>query len=410
MEKEILQKYARAAVRIGANVQKGQMVVMSSPVEAYEFATLCVEEAYLAGAGRVEIRWHHGEINKLAFTYGETETLKEVPAWQVEQQRYAVEKKCCFIHIASELPGLLKDIDSQKLQAVSMSRQQAMEPFRYYTMSNVGQWTIVAVPNPVWAKKVFPELDEEQGVKALWNAILSASRIIGNDDPVEAWKQHNATLHKHSAILNEYDFAALHFKSANGTDITVGLAENHIWAGGQDTTTGGVPFNPNIPTEEVFTSPSRSKVNGTVVSSKPLNFQGKLIENFKLTFKDGVVVEYSAEKNEDVLKNLLDLDEGSRRLGEVALISYNSPISQSKLLFSNTLFDENASCHLALGAAYPNNIKDGAKMSKEELVAHDVNVSMNHCDFMFGTADLDVVGIKKDGTTVQIFKDGNFCI
>lgn len=410
INQDLLRKYARTAVRIGSNVQKGQYLVITAPVSAYEFATLCVEEAYLAGAGKVEVRWHHSQITKLSYDYVATDTLKEVPQWSIDQCKYGIDKKCCYLHILSDIPGLLKDVDPEKLQAVNMERHKAMEPFRYYTMNNVGQWSIVAIPNPIWAKKIYPELDEEQGVAKLWEAILKTVHVDAENDPVEAWNKHNAELAKHSKMLNDFNFSALHFTNNIGTDLMVGLAENHIWAGGQDKTTSGVLFNPNLPTEEVFSTPSRSRVNGTVVSSKPLNYQGKLIENFRLTFKDGAVVDFQAEKNEDVLKNLLDLDEGSRHLGEVALISYLSPISQTNLLFYETLFDENASCHLALGAAYPGNVKGGTEMSKDELLKNDVNVSMNHCDFMFGTSDMNVVGIKHDGTQVQIFKDGNFCI
>jgi aminopeptidase len=262
----------------------------------------------------------------------------------------------------------------------------------------------------VWAKKVFPDMEEDKAEEALWDAIFKASRVTEDNDPVKEWNEHNARLIKHNKILNDFQFKALHFKNEIGTDLTVELVENHVWSGGQEEATTGTVFNPNIPTEENFTMPLKTGVNGKVVATKPLDYQGNLIEDFWLEFKDGKVVDYDAKEGKDNLKNLIEFDEGSSYLGEVALIGYDSPISQSNILFFNTLFDENASCHLALGRAYPMNIQGGTEMSKEELEKCGYNNSMAHVDFMFGSKDLDIVGETKDGKKVQIFKDGNFVI
>ena len=277
-------------------------------------------------------------------------------------------------------------------------------------MASRGQWTIVAAPNNIWAKKVFPDLEENEAIEALWSAILEASRITYENDPVAEWEIHNKNLFKHNQILNSYNFDTLYFKNKLGTDISVKLVDNHIWAGGGELTPDGIVFNPNIPTEENFTMPHKYGVNGKVVATKPLNYQGKLIEDFWLEFKDGKVINFDAKVNKDALENLLKFDKGSCYLGEIALISYDSPISNSGILFYNTLFDENASCHMALGRAYTINVKDGTKLSAEKLETIGYNNSMAHSDFMFGNEDLSVIGITKNGDKVVIFEDGNFII
>ncbi len=409
MDKKLLKDYARLAVRLGVNIQPGQLLVVRAPVHAQDFVHLCVEEAYAAQAGEVKIQWTDSYLSKLAFENVETEILKKVPLSKIQETKEEVERGCAYLSIRDEVPGNLKDIPAHKLQEVTLERSQALEPYRYYTRSNIGQWSIVAYPNATWAKIVFPDKEEDEAIELLWDAILKASRVDGKD-PIENWKKHNTEIHNHSNKMNEFKLKSLHFKNGAGTDLKLDLAPNHIWAGGQDKTAGGVLFNPNIPTEEIFTAPSRSGVNGIVYATKPLNHQGKLIENFWLRFEDGKVVEFKAEKEEEALKNLIELDEGSAHLGEVALISHFSPISEMDILFYMTLFDENASCHLALGAAYPTTVVGGAEMSKEELVKNDVNVSKEHADFMFGSADMSIVGIKENGEQIQIFDKGSFCI
>ncbi|MFV0380305.1 MAG: aminopeptidase [Anaerorhabdus sp.] len=410
MEDKRLREYAKLAIKTGVNIQKGQLLIINAAVTANKFAEMCTEEAYKAGASEVKIKWYDDYITKLTFENVDTEILKDVPQYKIDEKKYEIDRGCAYLSIRDETPGNLKDVPSDKLQAVTSSQRAAFEPFRYYTMANEGQWCIVGHPNPTWAKKIFPDLNEDDAVEALWNAILKASRVDGENDPIEAWVKHNANIKKYSSKMNEYSFKTLHFTNGLGTDLYLDLAPNHIWAGGCDKTSKGVQFNPNIPTEEVFTAPRRTGVNGIVYGTKPLNYQGKLIEEFWIKFKDGKAVEFSAKKEESALKNLIDLDEGSSYLGEVALISHFSPISEMNILFYNTLYDENASCHLALGAAYPTNVVGGKDMSKEDLVKNDVNVSMAHSDFMFGSHDMKIVGIKDNGEKIQVFENGSFCI
>ncbi len=404
----MLQKYAELAVRAGANVQKGQLLVLSAPVECANFARLCVEEAYKAGAGEVEVIWSDEQVARLRYEYESTDSLTNVPAWQVERKRDQIDRKCAYLYIDAATPGLLAHIDGAKLQAANLARRTAMEPFQFYTMANHGQWSIVAIPTLAWAKKVFPQESEEIALEKLWEAVLMSVRLTSDNDPAEEWRHHDAVLMANSEKLNEYAFHSLRFRNSLGTDLTVRLVDNHVWAGGGSTTRDGVFFNPNMPTEEVFCMPHKRGVNGTVVATKPLNYQGKLIEGFALTFRDGKVVNHTAEEGADALANLLTADEGSSYLGEVALVPHRSPISQSGVLFLSTLFDENASCHLALGEAYPENVKGGTDMSRAQLDAVGANYSKEHSDFMFGSADMSIVGTRADGSTVAVFESGAF--
>ncbi len=405
---EMLQKYAELAVRAGANVQKGQLLVLSAPVDCAEFVHLCVEEAYKAGAGEVEVMWGDEQVSRLRYEYEELETLGSFPAWQVARKREQVERNCAYLYIKAETPGLLAHIDGAKLQAANLASRTALEPFQYYTMANHGQWSIVALPTLAWAKKVFPGECDEAALEKLWDAVLKSVRLTADNDPAAEWARHNTTLGANCKVLNGYAFRSLHFTNRLGTDLSVELVENHLWEGGSSRTRAGVSFNPNMPTEEVFSMPYKLGVNGTVAATKPLNYQGKLIENFVLTFQGGKVVDYSAETGADVLKNLLTSDEGSSYLGEVALVPHRSPVSTMGILFLTTLFDENASCHLALGNAYPENVQGGADMTAEELAAAGANHSKEHCDFMFGSSDMRIVGTRHDGSQVVIFENGAF--
>ena len=411
MPKELLiDKLANLSVQIGANVQKNQVVVVNGSTESKEIVRKVVEEAYKAGAKEVIVNWRDDYTGKMAVEYQTIENLQVIPEYAINRFQYFVDNGACVISIVSPIPGINKDLDPKKQQAQAVASSKALNFYREHMMGNRSQWTIIAASNPVWAKKVFPNLEENEAVEALWNAIFEASRVTEENNPVKEWQEHNERLIKHNQILNDYQFKSLHFKNDIGTDLTVELVNNHVWSGGQEIGTNGVTFNPNIPTEENFTMPLKTGVNGKVVATKPLDYQGNLIEDFWLEFKDGQVVKYDAKAGKDNLKNLIEFDEGSSFLGEVALISYDSPISQSNILFFNTLFDENASCHLALGRAYPMNIQGGTEMSKEELEKHGYNNSMAHVDFMFGSKDLDIIGETKDGKKVQIFKDGNFVI
>ena len=406
----LLKKYASLAVRTGINIEKGQLLVIRASVKDHEFVELCVKEAYEAGAGKVSVVWNDENISHMSYEYETTESLSFVPDWVVERTRYQQERGAAFLTIDSETPGLMADIDQDKLQTVRLEYMKRMKPFQAYTMNNIGQWCIIALPGRKWAKKVFPEKGEDEAVDALWEAILQAVRINEDNDPVAEWKAHDEELMRHCKLLNEYNFDRLHFVSALGTDLYVGLVKDHVWSGGGNYSKSGTFFNANIPTEEVFCMPDRNRVDGKVFASKPLSHAGKVIEDFWFSFKDGIVIDYGAKKEKDALTKLLDTDEGSRHLGEVALISYDSPISNQNILYFNTLFDENASCHLALGRCYPENIKGGEEMSEEEILSHGGNQSMNHVDFMFGTKEMRVTGIENDGTEVEIFRNGNFVI
>ena len=406
----LLKKYASLAVRTGINIEKGQLLVIRASVKDHEFVELCVKEAYEAGAGKVSVVWNDENISRMSYEYETTESLSFVPDWVVERTRYQQERGAAFLTIDSETPGLMADIDQDKLQTVRLEYMKRMKPFQAYTMNNIGQWCIIALPGKKWAKKVFPEKGEDEAVDALWEAILQAVRINEDNDPVAEWKAHDEELMRHCKLLNEYNFDRLHFVSELGTDLYVGLVKDHVWSGGGNYSKSGTFFNANIPTEEVFCMPDRNRVDGKVFASKPLSHAGKVIEDFWFSFKDGIVIDYGAKREKDALTKLLDTDEGSRHLGEVALISYDSPISNQNILYFNTLFDENASCHLALGRCYPENIKGSEEMSEEELLSHGGNQSMNHVDFMFGTKEMRVTGIQNDGTEVSIFKDGNFVI
>lgn len=407
---EILQKYARLAVRVGVNVQKGQLIVISAAVDCVRFARMCVEEAYRAGAGEVVVNWSDETVTKIAYRHESTETLSTVAPWRVEQKKNCIDRKCCFLYIESATPGLLGEIDGKKLQAARLARETAFEPFEFYTMANFGQWSIVAVPTAPWAKKVFPQYEEERALNALWDAVLVSVHISDANDPVEEWNRHNEALARHAELLNRYRFRSLHFTNEKGTDLTVELVPDHVWEGGCAKAKNGAVFNPNMPTEEVFTMPHRLGVNGRVYATKPLSYQGKLIEGFWFDFKDGRVASFGAEQGEETLKHMVGFDEGSHHLGEVALVPYDSPISKSGILFRNTLFDENASCHLALGASYPENLRGGAAMEREERMRRGANDSKIHCDFMFGSADMEITGTAQDGKQVPVFRGGNFAI
>ena len=403
-----LRKFAKLAVKTGVNIQPGQMLIVSSSIDAKEFAKMIVEEAYEAGAGYVDVQFSEAEISKLHYKYASDKYFLDVPEWSVQKLHYWMDEKAARLSISSPNPEAFKGVDPARMAAAAKASASKIGFFRKFSMANGSQWSIVAWPNPVWAKKVFPDKSEEEGMEALMDAILYSSRVTDENDPVQEWKEHTERLAKHSKLLNDYHFKTLKFKNSAGTDLTLDLVENHIWAGGAETSLNGFEFAPNIPTEEVFSMPHSHGVNGRVVATLPLNYNGKLIEKFYLDFKDGEVVNYGAEKEVETLKYLLEMDEGSKRLGEVALISYNSPISNLNILFYNTLFDENASCHLALGNAYTMNIKEGNTLPEEELLKQGYNKSMVHVDFMFGSADMDIDGVTYEGEVVPVFRKGNF--
>ncbi len=401
-------KLARLVVRKGVNVQKDQPVIVRASVQNADFVRKVVREAYEAGARYVSVEWRDTEISKMAYDYETVEILSEVPQWQYDRMKYQQDGGACYISIASDRPGALADVDGEKMNAANIAYYTKMEDLMGYTMNNEGQWCVIGVPSVEWAKMVFPDLPEEEAFEKLGDAIFAVTRVTEDNDPIEEWTQHDREMLEHAAKLNEFNFEKLHFTSGLGTDLYVGLVKDHIWVGGGCETPKGVFFDPNMPTEECFCMPEKTVTEGIVYSSKPLNYNGKLIEDFWLRFENGKVVDYDAEKGKDTLTQLLSFDEGSSYLGEVALVPYDSPVSRCKVLFLNTLYDENAACHLALGRPYPENLKGGNDMSKEELAAHGANDSMQHEDFMFGTEDMSVDGITEDGTVVPVFRNGNF--
>lgn len=406
--KELLAKYADLAVRVGIAVKKGQRVIINSPIDAAAFTQILVEKAYAAGASYVMVQWSDPISGRTTLLNAPAEILEQIPEWQVQRSHHLLDENYALISVTSPVPEIMAGVDPQKLQRMGRASHQKLSFYQTHLMAHRTQWTIVGVPNSAWASKIFPGLPTEAAIEKLWDAILSASRVTDKEDAVKVWEKHMTRLASQNKMLNDYNFEALHFKNSIGTDIVVGLVEEHIWAGGGEDTPSGHHFAPNIPTEESFTMPSKWNVNGTVVATKPLDYQGVIIDGFKLTFKDGKVVAYEAKKAEENLKALLELDEGASHIGEIALIPHDSPISNMNILFFNTLYDENASCHMALGRAYPTNIKNGDSLTPEQLTEKGSNFSMTHVDFMFGSADMSIDGITKQGKRVPLFRNGNF--
>lgn len=408
MREDILKKYAALVVRIGVNLQENQPLVIRAPIGCSDFVRALAAEAFAAGAYDVAVHWNDEQFEHIRYQYAPCERFQEFPAWRKLFYDDHTVRDAAFISVAAHDPDIFSDIAPEKLAAANLSAGNALADYRGRLMSNRNTWCVVSVPTAAWARKVFPDCTDEAAVERLWNEILKAVRITPDNDPVAAWKQHIETLQKRADFLNACDFAELHYSSQLGTDLRVALPEGHLWMGGAELSAGGVLFAANMPTEEVYTLPKRDGVNGTVTASKPLHFNGNVIYDFKLTFRDGKVVGYTAARGEEHLKKLIETDAGASFLGEAALVPYDSPISRSNILFYNTLFDENASCHLALGKAYPTCLKGGDHMTAEELQRRGVNDSIVHEDFMIGTADLSVVGRTRAGKTVRVMENGNF--
>lgn len=407
MNKSFLIKYASLAVNIGVNIQKDNILVISSPIETAEFARLITEEAYKSGAKDVIVHYGDQKLTKIKLENSSLETISNIPEWQAESYNYYARQEACFISISASDPDGLKGVPIEKIGASQKARTSALKEYFDNSMSNKCRWCVLSVPTLSWAKKVFPKVSDDEAMESLWDVIFKTVRV-DTENPVNAWEKHNAYLEEKIKFMNNNNFKSVHLKSANGTDLNIELPEGHIWAGGSEGDVNGIPFNANIPTEEVFTLPKKTGVNGIVYSSKPLSYGGNLIDNFSITFKDGKAIDFTAETGYDVLKQMLESDEGAKYLGEVAFVPYNSPISNSKLIFFNTLFDENAACHLAFGRAYESCVKDADKYSEEELEKIGVNNSIIHVDFMIGTSDLEVTGINENGETIQIFSNGNW--
>ena len=405
MKKTVLRKYAKLIATVGIHVQKGQEVFVAAELDQPEFVQMVVEECYRAGAKRVVVDWSYQPLTKIHYRYRTLRNLSQIPEWEEARWKHYAEEFPCRIYLVSEDPDGLKGINPEKMAKAGQARYKVIRPYRE-KMENQYQWCIAAVPGAAWAKKLFPNLSRNQAMEKLWEAILAASRV--NEDPVAAWNEHNADLAKRCAYLNSLGIETLEYHSSNGTDFRVGMMEKGRFHGGGDTSLQGVYFNPNIPTEECFVSPKRGEAEGIVYSTKPLSYQGQLIENFSIRFEAGKAVEVHAEKNEDLLKQLISMDEGAAYLGEVALVPYSSPIQESGLLFYNTLFDENAACHLALGKGFADTIEGFQDLSLDECRAMGLNDSMVHEDFMIGAADLSIDAHTRDGRVVPIFRDGNW--
>ena len=405
MQKTRLRRYARLIARMGVNVQKGQDVFLTAGLDQPEFVEMVTDELYKAGARRVFVRFDHQPLTKLDVRHQSLKTLSTVETFEEERLKYMAEHMPCRLFLDSEDPDGLRGINMEKLSRSQQAQYPITRPYRD-RIDGKHQWCIAAVPGAAWAKKVFPGERTGRAVERLWEAILATSRV--DEDPVAAWEAHNANLLRRCNALNEMGIESLHYRAANGTDLRVGMIPEAIFCGGGETTDKGVFFNPNIPTEECFISPKRGEAEGIVHSSKPLSHQGQLIENFWFRFEGGRVVEAHAEKNDDLLQKLINMDEGVRYLGECALVPFDSPINRTGLIFYNTLFDENACCHLALGRGFADTIRGGLDMTQEQLAAVGVNDSMVHKDFMIGTADLSITATCRDGREVPIFRDGTW--
>lgn len=410
MDKRI-ENFAKLAVEIGVNVQKGEDVLITSPVENPELARLMTKAAYEKGARNVAIDWKDDDITRLTYEYQDQETLNEVPDWKIAKMEYQIaNKKSNRISIYAEDPDLLNGLDSEKVSEAIRENSKKTKEFVKYTMNDVLSWLVISVPTRKWAIKVFPHLAEDDAYDKLWETILDVSRVSESwEETKKNWKDHINTLNEKSKFLNSHQFDKVHYTSSNGTDLWVKLPKDHIWMSAGSKNAKGDEFIPNMPTEEVFTSPQYDGVDGRLVASKPLVYNGVVINEFEFTFKDGKVVDFSAKEGEDTLRKMLESDEGSKYLGEIALVPYDSPISNSNILFYNTLFDENASCHFALGKAYPTTVKGASDLADSEVKNAGLNDSLIHVDFMVGTNDLEITAYKND-EEVKIFEDGNWAI
>lgn len=406
MNKKILKNYAKLIVEVGANVQKNQDVIVNASIDQKELVTYVVQHCYKRKARKVSVKWSCEDVSKLGYKHQKEKTLSEVSPVVIAEYEQYVKLLPAMIHIISDDPDCFNGLDVKKISSANVAVRKAIMPYKQ-AMDNKYQWVIAGAASEKWAKKVFPELSKKKAIEKLWEAILFTSRC--NENPIQAWKEHNTLLKKNASHLNELGLDYLHYTSKNGTNFKVWLMNESVWHAGADKVVGTtVMFNPNMPTEECFTTPAKGRAEGIVYSSKPLSYEGKLIENFSIRFKDGKAVEVHAEKNEETLKSMINADATAGYLGEVALVPFTSPINQTGLLFFNTLYDENASCHLALGRGFTNCVKDYENRKYEDMIKMGVNESVIHVDFMIGTEDLSIVGVNKKGDKIDIFKNGTW--
>ena len=404
MEEKLLRDYARLIAQTGGHVVKGDEVWIEAELDQPEFIYMVVEECYKCGAKEVVVRWSYDQLVKLHYKYMTLGNLSKLPSYSLARFKYMAKKLPTRIYIMSEDPDGLKGVNQMKMAKSQARIYPKIKKYRDLADGKY-KWCIAGVPGKAWAKKVFPDLPEEEAMEKLWEAILKTSRVDGND-PVENWNKHNAFLVEKRKQLKELDLRKLYYKASNGTDFEVKLIPGISWGAGIEDAPNKGSFNPNIPSEEVFTTPMAGHCEGTLVASKPLSYNGELIEDFSVTFKNGKVSEVNAKKNQKLLEQMIAMDEGASMLGEVALVPYTSPINQSGILFFNTLYDENAACHVALGMGFKELLD--INLSTEEAKAKGINDSMIHVDFMVGTKDLDIVGVDAKGQKHQIFKDGEW--
>lgn len=406
---DYIEKYAELILKVGLKIKEGDKLVLRCPIEARDFAVECTKKAYELGAGEVVVDYRDQVISRLKYENESLDILTDVPKHKVDKENYYIEKKAKYLSVTGSDPDAFKGVDAEKLFKSNLANSKALKDFSAKMMANYVSWIVVGASIPSWASKVFPDLEEGEAVRRLWFEIFNSVRLF-EEDPIKALENHVANLNRYSKFLNEAKFEKLIYKSQRGTDLEVGLPKGYIFAGAGDVNSDGEEFIANMPSEEVFSAPRLDGVNGKVYSTLPLNYNGNLIEDFYLVFKDGEVVDYDAKAGKEYLKNILGTDEGAKRLGEVALVSYNTPISMRKVLFYNTLYDENASCHFALGKSYPTCLEGGEKLSIEELKERGMNDSLTHVDFMVGDETTEIIGVKENGDQVQIFKEGNFVI
>ncbi|MGF6354123.1 aminopeptidase [Paenibacillus sp. 4624] len=401
-----LDRYAELAVKVGANVQTGQIFVINAMIDAAPLVQLLVRKGYEAGAKQVIVKYSDETVNRLRFEMAPEESFDELPKWHAAEMEELAENNAVILTILSSSPDLMKGIDPSRISANQRSFGQAMAKYRQYLQADKMSWTGIACPSADWAAKVFPDLPQAEQMNQLWDAIFAAVRA-DVEDPIAAWEQHIERLESRAVALNNKKYHALHYTSP-GTDLTIELPEGHIWAQAGSVNERGTPFVANIPTEEVYTAPAKYGVNGTVTSTKPLSYGGSIIDRFTLTFEKGRIVDFHAEEGHETLERLISMDEGSHYLGEVALVPFHSPISESGILYYTTLYDENASCHLAIGSSYASNIEGGKTMSPEELAERGMNSSITHVDFMMGSPETDIYGITASGDREPIFLKGNW--
>lgn len=404
----LFQNYIRLGVRVGVNLQPGQTLVIQAPTTALELVRMAAKEAYWLGARHVHVEWNDDPLTRIRHEMAPEESFGDGPELRAANYDRLIERDAAFLSFVSANPDLLSGIDPDRVQRATKVARSAMSNFYDGVRSDKFSWSILAVATDIWAEKMFPGEAPDARLNRLWEAIFQATRA-DRDDSVGAWKEHLKLLNERSVYLNDKRYRALHY-TAPGTDLVVELAEDHLWISGDSVNAKGTPFVANMPTEEVFTAPKRDGVNGTVRSTKPLSYGGTLIEDFSFTFKDGKVVDFDAKAGRETLQRLLDTDDGSRSLGEVALVPHRSPISDTGLIFYNTLFDENASNHLAIGSAYAFSVKDGKSMTKEQLAAKGLNDSLTHVDFMVGSGEMNIDGILPDGSREPLFRGGNWAI